>query len=69
MSKIEELRNILDDLCTKTNTRKSGIDYLVKYYIGSLGWSEEEAIKYTINLFKNGTIQEIKLFGENGELL
>jgi len=41
----------------------------VNYYINSLGWSEEEAIKYTIGLFHNGTIEQIKLIGKDGEEL
>ena len=69
MTKIEELKSKLNDLCEKTNTRKSGLDYLIGYYITSLGWSEEYALEYAIDLFKNGTISEIKLFGKNGEEL
>lgn len=69
MSKIEELRNKLNELCEKTDTRKSGIDYLVNYYIESLGWNEEEAIQYAIDLFHNGTISQIKLFGKDGNEL
>lgn len=65
----EELRKQLDDLCEKSQTSKSGMAYLVNYYINSLGWSEEEAVKYAIGLFKNGTIQEIKLFGKDGKEL
>ena len=37
------------------------------YYIKSLGWSEEEAVKYAIGLFKNGTIREIN--GKSGRNL
>lgn len=44
MTKVEELRNKLNELCEKTDTRKSGIDYLANYYIESLGWNEEEAL-------------------------
>lgn len=65
----KELRELLYKICDETNTRKSGMDYLVNYYINSLGWTEEEAIKYAIELFKNGTIQQIKFFGEDGEEL
>ena len=45
------------------------MDYLVNYYVNSLGWSEEEAIQYAIGLFHNGTIQQIKLIGKDGEEL
>ena len=57
----EELRNELYELCDKTQTSRKGIDYLVNYYIHSLGWSEDEAIKYTIKLFEDGVIDEIKI--------
>ena len=66
---IKELREKLYNICDETNTRKTGIDYLVNYYINSLGWSEEQALKHTIGLFQNGTIREIKLFGKDGEQL
>lgn len=62
----EELWQELYNICDKTNTRKSGMEYLVKYYI-SLGWSEEKAIEYAIKLFHNGTIQQIKLLNKDGE--
>lgn len=66
---IDELRKQLDDLCEKSQTSKSGMTYLVNYYINNLGWSEEEAYKYACGLFKNGVIQEIKLFGQDGKEL
>lgn len=64
-----KLREKLYQICEETKTERSGIDYLVNYYITSLSWSKEKAIEYTISLFHNGTIQEIKLFGKNGEEL
>ena len=67
MSKVEELRKELYELCDKTQTSRSGMDNLIKYYIDSLGWSEEESIKYAIKLFHNGTIEQIKFFGKDGE--
>ena len=66
---VNELRQELNEMCEKTNTRISGMEYLIKYYRESLGWAEEDAIKYAINLFKNGTIQQIKLIGKDGEVL
>lgn len=66
---MSESRKKLYDMCDKTNTRRSGIDYLVSYYIESLHWSEDEACDYALSLFKNGTIQNIKLFGKDGEEL
>ena len=66
---IKKLREQLKEICEKTNTSFSGMDYLVKYYIKDLHWSEEKAIEYAISLFHNGTIREIKLFNSNGEEL
>lgn len=66
---VEELRKELYEICDKTNTTRTGIEHLIKYYIESLGWTEEEAIKYTIGLFHNGTIEQIKFIGEGGEEL
>ena len=69
MSKANELREQLYKICDETKTSRSGMDYLVNYYVNSLGWSEEEAIQYAIGLFRNGTIQQIKLIGKDGEEL
>lgn len=46
----EELWQELYDICDKTNTRKSGMEYLVKYYI-SLGWSEEKQLNMLLSYF------------------
>ncbi|MDD6250924.1 MAG: hypothetical protein PUA88_07885 [Bacillales bacterium] len=43
-----EVRKQLYEMCDKTSTSRSGMDYLVNYYIKSLGWSEEE----TCNQYK-----------------
>lgn len=65
---VAELWQELKDTCEKTNTRLSGMEYLVKnYYMKSLGWDEEKALEYAISLFHNGTIQEIKLLGKDDE--
>ena len=66
---LEDLRNELKDMCEKTNTRLSGMEYLVNYYVKSLGWSEDKAIKYAIGLFRDGTIIQIKLIGKDGQEL
>lgn len=60
---IEELRQQVKEKCEKTNTRQEGIDFLIKYYTRSLEWSEREALEYTLQLFKDGTINEIKVLG------
>lgn len=66
---IEKLREQLKEICEKTNTSFSGMEYLVKYYISDLHWSEEKAIEYAISLFHDGTIRKIKLLNSDGEEL
>lgn len=65
----EKIRIQLYKLCEETKTSKDGIDYLVNYYIHSLGWSEEKALEYAISLFKSGTIEKIKIIGKEGKEL
>ena len=64
-----EVRKQLYEMCDKTNTSRSGMDFLVNYYIKSLDWSEEEACKYALSLFHDGTINQIKLIGKDGKEL
>lgn len=64
-----EVRKQLYEMCDKTNTSRSGMDHLVNYYIKSLGRSEEEACKYALSLFHDGTITQIKLIGKDGKEL
>ena len=67
--RVKELREQLKEICEKTDTKLSGMEYLVNYYINQLNWSEEKAIEYAIGLFHNGTIRQIKLLNSNGEEL
>lgn len=64
-----EVRKQLYEMCDKTNTSRTGMDHLVNYYIKSLCWSEEEACKYALSLFHDGTITQIKLIGKDGKEL
>ena len=66
---MENKRAELYKICDETNTSRSGMDYLVDYYINSLGWSEEEAVKYDSEIFNKGNILEIKLIGKDGKEL
>ena len=66
---VAELRQELKEACEKTDTRLSGMEFLVKYYMESLHWEENHAIEYALGLFKNGTITQIKLIGKDGEEL
>jgi hypothetical protein len=68
-NRLDELKAELKAICEKTDTRLSGMEFLIKYYIKSLGWTEEQAYEYAIGLFHNGTISQIKLFGKDGEEL
>lgn len=67
--KVEELRTELKDACEKYETRYSGMEYLVNYYINSLNWTEKEALEYALKLFHDGTITQIKLIGKDGNEL
>lgn len=67
MQDLSDLKAELDRICDETKTSKKGIRCLVDYYVESLGWSELEAIRYVIGLFENGTIDAIKVIGENGK--
>ena len=55
----------LKEICEKTNTSFSGIEKLIEYYEKSLHWSKDEAIAYAIGLFNNGTIDQIKVLGQD----
>ena len=59
-----ELKKKLDNLVKKTKTSEEGIKFLLDYYTGNLKWSEDEAIKFIIKLFKDGVINEIKIIGK-----
>ena len=49
---VTELWQELKEICEKTNTRLSGMEYLVKnYYMQTLDWSERQALEYAISLF------------------
>ena len=48
------------EICPNCGTREA---------LDRFGMSEEEAIQYAIGLFHNGTIQQIKLIGKDGEEL
>ena len=67
MSKIDELRSELHKLCVETETRESGIQFLVDYYQKSCNMTEEQAIEYAIKLFHDGTIRKIQIIGKDGK--
>ena len=69
LTKLEELKVRLAEICKETDTRLSGMEFLINYYTKTLGWTEEQAYEYAIELFHDGTISQIKLFGKDGEEL
>lgn len=64
-SVVEELRTELKDTCEKHETRYSGMEYLVNYYISSLNWTEKEALEYALKLFHDGIITQIKIIDKD----
>lgn len=66
---MKKLRTELKETCEKYDTRFSGIEHLVNYYITSLKWTEKEALEYALGLFHDGTITQIKLIGKDGNEL
>lgn len=67
--RVKELREQLKEICEETDTKLSGMEHLVNYYINQLNWSDEKAIEYAIGLFHNGTIRQIKFLNSKGEEL
>jgi hypothetical protein len=57
----------LHNLIVMSKTNEEGYKKLIDYYMQSLKWSEQKAIKYCIGLFNNGTINEIKMVGGANE--
>ncbi len=64
---ISQERYELYKLCEETNTKISGIDFLISYYKEGFKWSEKDCCNHIINLFKNGTIGSIKVLGKDGK--
>ena len=60
------LKEKLEAKCKETNTSIHGINLLLEYYKSSLGWDEDKAINYVLELFNNGTIDTIKFIGKDG---
>ena len=58
-----QLKEKLALICKTTDTNEKGINLLLEYYQKTLGWSEEKAIAYALELFDNGTIDAIKNLG------
>lgn len=61
---LEKLKEQLLKLIESRGQTMKNYESLLKYYQTSLGWSEEEAIKYVISLFDNGTMDEIINLGK-----
>ena len=61
---VEELRKQLILLIESRGQTIKNYESLLKYYQTQLGWSEEQALKYVISLFDNGTMDEIIALGK-----
>ena len=61
---VEELRKQLILLIESRGQTIKNYESLLKYYQTQLGWSEEQALKYVISLFGNGTMDEIIALGK-----
>lgn len=56
----------IKELCKAKSIKIQGIEYLIKYYQKSLGWTEQQAIEYTLGLFEDGTIYAIMVISKKG---
>lgn len=61
---VEELKKQLIKLIESRGQTIKNYESLLKYYQTQLGWSEEQALKYVISLFDNGTMDEIISLGK-----
>ena len=61
---VEELRKQLILLIESRGQTIKNYGSLLKYYQTQLGWSEEQALKYVISMFDNGTMDEIIALGK-----
>lgn len=61
---VEELKKQLMLLIESRGQTIKNYESLLKYYQTQLGWSEEQALKYVISMFDNGTMDEIIALGK-----
>lgn len=61
---VEELRKQLILLIESRGQTIKNYESLLKYYQTQLSWSEEQALKYVISMFDNGTMDEIIALGK-----
>ena len=61
---VEKLKEQLLKLIESRGQSMKNYESLLKYYQTQLGWSEEQALKYVISLFDNGTMDEIIALGK-----
>lgn len=61
---VEELKKQLILLIESRGQTIKNYESLLKYYQTQLGWSEEQALKYVISMFDNGTMDEIIALGK-----
>ena len=61
---VDELKKQLILLIESRGQTIKNYESLLKYYQTQLGWSEEQALKYVISMFDNGTMDEIIALGK-----
>lgn len=62
-------RAALFDYCRARGTNIKGMNMLCEFYAKSKGWSEAHAAEYAMGLLKDGTIDDIRFLGKDGEEL
>ena len=63
---MSDYKQKLIELCKAKGAKIQGIELLIEYYKKSLGWSEQQANEYAINLFEDGTIDSIMVISKKG---
>ena len=61
---LEKLKEQLLKLIESRGQTIKNYESLLKYYQTQLGWSEEQALRYVISMFDNGTMDEIIALGK-----
>ena len=59
--------NILLYRAEKEGVSQEAVNTLLRYYTDTLGWGMNEALNYTIELFDNGTIAQIKALNKEAK--
>lgn len=55
--------NLLLHNAADLDVSQDAVNKILRYYTDTLGWSMNQALLYTLELFENGTIAEVKSWG------